>query len=110
MDTDECIAAYKSGESLDSIADRVGISRTWLTKKLRNHVAIRKPGHTRPGPRELGPEWDELGLIPDEELSKKVGCSRQNVAKVRQTRGIPSFREVQRKNARADNTDGTDDV
>ena len=109
MDIEEWASAYRNGESLDSIARRSGVSRGKVRKALKDVVAIRKPGHTRPGPRELGPEWDDLGRIPDTLLAERIGCTRQNVAKVRWARGIPSFMETVRKNVRADNTDrGTD--
>lgn len=110
MDIERYIAAYRRGESLDSLAATAGVCRTTLTKALREHIAIRKAGHSRPTLRELGPEWDELGLIPDTLIAERVGCSRQNVAKVRGARGIPSFRETVHKNARANYTDRTNDV
>ena len=110
MDIDECVAAYKAGESLNSIAKRAGVGRTTLTKRLRARVAIKKPGHSRPKLRDLGPSWDDLGMVPDEVIGKRVGCSRQNVAKVRRARGIPSHRETRRKGVGANNTDGTDDI
>tara|TARA_R100000306_G_C4348431_1_gene128844 strand:- start:120 stop:422 length:303 start_codon:yes stop_codon:yes gene_type:complete len=97
MDIEKYVKAYRSGESLDSLAENSGVSRTTLTKRIREHTAIRKSGHSRPGPRKLGPEWDDIGRVPDEGLAKRLGCSRQNVAKVRKARGIPSHRETARK-------------
>lgn len=110
MDIEEYVAAYRNGESLDSLAERAGVCRTTLTKALREHTAIRKVGHSRPTPRELGPEWNELGLVPDAIIAERAGCSRQNVAKIRKARGIPSFRETVHKNVRANYTDRVDDV
>ena len=110
MEIEKCVAAYRSGESLDSLAAKAGVSRTTLTKNIRTHTAIRKAGHSRPTPRTLGPEWDDLGRVPDTLLAKQVGCSRQNVAKMRKTRGIPSVRETERKNARANTPVGSDDI
>ena len=110
MEIEEYVAAYRAGESLDSLAKKAGMSRTTLTKLLRKHTAIRKAGHSRPALRDLGPEWDDIGLIPDTILAERVGCSRQNVAKVRRARGIPSFRETVHRNARANYTHRADDV
>jgi len=104
------VELYKEGESLDSLAAKAGVSRATLTKRLREHTAIRKQGHTRPKPRVLGQEWSDLGLIPDTIMAERLGCSRQNISKVRKARGIPSFRETVHRNARANHAIGTDDV
>ena len=95
----QCVKDYNEGESLISIASRCGVSRVTMTKYLRAHTPIRKPG-ARKGTKsklrkERGPEWDELGKIPDEVLAKKVGCSRQNVTRVRRMLGLPNSRDVE---------------
>ena len=110
VDITEFVALYKEGESLDSLAKKAGVSRTTLTKRLRDHTAIRKQGHARPKLKVLGPEWGDLGLIPDTIMAERLGGSRQNISKVRKARGIPSFRETVHRNARANHAVRTDDV
>lgn len=94
----QCIAEYKSGDSLESLAQRYEVTRVTITRYLSERMKIRKPGAQKGKPRskkDLGPEWDLLGKIPDAELAEKIGCTRQNVSKVRQTRGIPSSRDLE---------------
>jgi len=110
MKIEQLVRAYRNGETLDSLAEKAGVSRTTLTKRLREHTAIRKPGYGKPKPRELGSEWDEVGRVSDTVLAEKIGCTRQNVAKVRKARGIPSFTEVRKRNERENHTDRADDV
>tara|TARA_R100000655_G_scaffold46769_1_gene83741 strand:+ start:2959 stop:3303 length:345 start_codon:yes stop_codon:yes gene_type:complete len=95
----QCVEEYKAGDSLATLATRYGVSRVTMTKYLRDRAVIRKPGAPKGTKsklrKERGPEWDELGKIPDEELAKKVGCSRQNVTRVRKMLGLPSSRDVE---------------
>ena len=108
MDIQKLVAAYEGGESLTDLALKAGCSRSTLTIRLREHTEIRRRGNPS-GPKDLGPEWSDLGKVPDPDLAKRLGCSRQNVAKARKRRGIPSFTETERANG-VDNTVGTDNV
>ena len=103
MDILENAKAYMDGATLDELAKLAGVSRGTITKRLREHVAIKKAGNSRPSTRPLPAEWVGIGLVPDSVIAERVGCTRQNVAKVRKARGIPSFRETTHKNARANN-------
>lgn len=95
----QCVKEYEAGEGLGTLSERYGLSRVTMTKYLRGHTPIRKPGAQKGVKsklrKERGPEWDELGKIPDEVLAKKVGCSRQNVTRVRKMLGLPSSRDVE---------------
>jgi len=95
----KCVKDYKGGASLGSLAEEYGISRITMTRYIRKRAVIRSPGSGRgarlSARKERGPEWDELGKIPDEVLAKTVGCSRQNVTRVRKMLGIPSARDVE---------------
>ena len=110
MDITEFVSLYKDGVSLETLASMAGVSRATITKRIREHSAIRKRGHARPKPRTLGPEWNDLGLIPDTIMAERLGCTRQNIAKVRRARGIPSFTETVHRNARASHPIRTDDI
>lgn len=93
-----CVAEYESGDSLDTLAKRYEVSRVTITRYLAERTKIRKPGARKGGTRtlkELGPEWAMLGKVSDAEVAETVGCSRQNVARVRRTRGIPSAMELE---------------
>ena len=105
MDVDEWVAAYRDGAGLAEIARKHGVAPSTVRRNIEGRVAIRKRGHTRPSLRKLGPEWDNLGRVPDAELAKHLGCSRQNVAKVRKARGIPSFTERKKRDGGATDTD-----
>jgi biotin operon repressor len=95
----QCVKDYKGGASLGSLAEEYGISRVTMTRYIRKQAVIRKPGSGRgarlSARKKRGPEWDELGKIPDEVLAKKVGCSRQNVTRVRNLIGLPSSRDLE---------------
>ena len=110
VDITEFVALYKEGVNLETLATMAGVSRTTITRRIREHTAIRKRGHARPKPEVLGPEWADLGLVPDTIMAERIGCSRQNVSKVRKARGIPSFTETVHRNARANHPIRTDDV
>ena len=105
MNIEEYVRDYLNGATLSELAQRAGVSRGTITKRLREHVAIRKAGNSRPSTRPLPEEWKDLGLVPDSVIAQRVGCSRQNGAKVRRARGIASFREKVHRDARANNTD-----
>ena len=89
--------AYQNGESLEALSQRANISRPTLTKYLRQFVEIRRPGEWKGDisnfRKKRGPEWDEMGKITDQALAEKLGCSRQNVTRVRTLHGIPSLAE-----------------
>ena len=104
MNVEEMVALYRDGDSLEKIATKAGLSRGTVAKRIRGHIDIRKRGETIE-PRELGPEWDDLGKVPDTILAERNKCTRQNVAKLRRTRGIPSFMEMVHARARTDNSD-----
>ena len=95
----QCVEEYKAGDSLATLATRYEVSRVTMTKYVRAHTKIRKPGSLsgKPSPlrKERGTEWDELGKIPDEKLAEKLGCSRQNVTRVRKMLGLPSSRDLE---------------
>ena len=111
MDIKELARAYESGQTLEALASQVGVSRQTVTRLLREVTKIRGPGLGKPKPRPLGPEWDDLGEVPDEELAKRIGCTRQNVAGHRKRRGIPHYLSTKRsKHGRGDNANGTDGV
>ena len=105
MNIEAYVEAYLNGATLSELAKKAGVSRGTITKRLRKHVAIRKAGNSRPSARTLPKEWKDLGLVPDSVIAARVGCTRQNVAKVRRARGIASFREKVHRDARANNTD-----
>jgi len=94
----QCVAGYRSGDSLACLAERYGLTRATITRYLAERTKIRRPGAQKGKPRskkELGPEWDLLGKVPDAELAEKLGCSRQNVSSIRRARGIPSSRDTE---------------
>ena len=95
----QCVEEYKAGEGLGPLAKKYGVSRVTMTSYMRARTPIRRPGAQKGVKSKLrkkrGPEWDELGKISDEALAKKVGCSRQNVTRVRQMLGLPSARDLQ---------------
>ena len=98
MDIKDAVKAYKSGKSLDWVAEALGVCRATARKRIASHTKIRKPGRSD-GRSPLGPEWKLLGKIPDAVLAKKLGCSRQNVSQTRRAHGIPSYREKALKDA-----------
>jgi transcriptional regulator with XRE-family HTH domain len=104
MDISEMVAFYKAGDSLEKIANKAGVSRGTVARRIRGQTKIRKRGESVT-PRELGPEWADLGKIPDTILAERNKCTRQNVAKLRKARGIPSFMEMVHAKARANNPD-----
>jgi hypothetical protein len=95
---EKCVAEYEMGDSLSALAVRYGVSLPTIRSYICDKTAIRGKGPIagKPGLRkERGPEWDGLGKIPDAEVAKLVGCSRQNVARVREMLGVPSSRDVE---------------
>ena len=69
MDISEMVAFYKAGDSLEKIANKAGVSRGTVARRIRGHIKIRKRGEEKT-PRELGPEWAaENGYIKDADLA-----------------------------------------
>ena len=89
------VEAYKSGESLDSLSKRAGISRATMTKYVRSRTEIRKPGEWKgemaARTKERSEEWDDLGKVPDSVIAERAGCTRQNVSRLRRSLGIRSY-------------------
>ena len=113
MDIHELAKAYMSGSTLEELSRLSGLSRPTLTRRLRKetHCVIRGPGSGSHTHGELGPEWDDIGKVPDEVLAERLKCTRQNVASHRRRRGIPSYRSTKRsKHGRDTNPDGASDV
>ena len=113
MDIHELAKAYSEGSTLERLSELSGLSRATLTRRLRRETncVIRGPGLGKPTPRELGPEWGDIGKVPDEVLAERLACTRQNVASHRRRRGIPSYRSTKRsKHDRDTDPDGTGDV
>jgi hypothetical protein len=113
MDIHDLAKAYIDGSTLEELSRLSGLSRPTLTRRLRKetHCVIRGPGLGKPKPKELGPEWDDIGKVPDEELAERLACTRQNVASHRKRRGIPSYRSTKRsRHGRDSNPDGASDV
>tara|TARA_R110000751_G_C13650165_1_gene467898 strand:- start:127 stop:474 length:348 start_codon:yes stop_codon:yes gene_type:complete len=94
----KCVAEYEAGDSMAVLAKRYEVSLTTLRNYICDKTTIRSQGPIAGTPglrKERGPEWDDLGKVPDAELAERVGCSRQNVARVREVLGIPSARDLE---------------
>lgn len=89
------VEAYKSGESLESLSKRAGLSRATMTKYIRSRTEIRKPGEWKgkmaARTKERSEEWSDLGKVPDSVIAERVGCTRQNVSRLRRSLGIRSY-------------------
>ena len=95
---EKCVAEYEMGDSLALLAKRYMVSLPTIRGYLSGKTNIRGKGPIAGSPgirKDRGPEWDDLGKVPDAELAKRVGCSRQNVARVREMLGIPSSRDAE---------------
>ena len=94
----KCVTEYEAGDSLSVLAKRYEVSLPTIRSYICDKTAIRGKGPVAGSPRlrkDRGPKWDDLGKVPDAEIAARVGCSRQNVARVRELMGIPSSRDAE---------------
>jgi hypothetical protein len=94
----KCVAEYEAGDSLSTLAKRYGVSHPTIRSYICDKTTIRSKGPVAGTPglrKQRGPEWDDLGKVPDAVIAERVGCSRQNVARVRELIGLPSARDVE---------------
>ena len=95
---ENCVAEYESGDSLSTLAKRYGVSLPTVRSYICEKTPIRGKGPVAGSVglrKERGPEWDDLGKVPDAVIAERAGCSRQNVARVREVLGIPSSRDAE---------------